>query len=70
MYDYVIIAGDFNVDFAKVSPNHAILEYFIKPLTSLGVIISHSHTGVTNTSSIPGFIMLFVLQLFQAPSAI
>jgi len=29
MYDYVIIAGDFNVDFAKVSPNCAILEYFM-----------------------------------------
>ena len=30
MYDYVIIAGDFNVDFAKVSPNRAILEYFMQ----------------------------------------
>jgi len=28
MYDYVIIAGDFNVDFAKVNLNCAILEYF------------------------------------------
>ena len=73
MYDYVIIAGDFNVDFAKVSPNCTILEYFIKPLTSLRVIyapISHPHTDVTITSSIPVLIMLFVLQLFQAPSAI
>ena len=69
MYDYVIIAGDFNVDFAKVSPIIALsLSTLCKPLTSLGVIyalISHSHTDVTITSFIPGLIMLFVL---QAPS--
>ena len=29
-YDHVIIAGDFNVDFAKVSPNRSILECFMQ----------------------------------------
>ena len=30
MYDHVIMAGDFNVDFAKVSPNRTILECFMQ----------------------------------------
>ena len=29
-YNHVIIAGDFNVDFAKVSPNRTILECFMQ----------------------------------------
>jgi len=73
MYDYVIIAGVLTLILLKSALIVLSLSTLCKPLTSLGVIyalISHSHTGVTITSSVPGLIMLFVLQLFQASSAI
>ena len=66
MYDHVIITGDFNVDFAKVSPNHTILECFMQAFDLVrGDICSDISFTYRRDDhqSFPGLIMLFVLIL-------